>query len=441
MARFRFRRPLLAFSRPFPSVLCALASAGDPCETCAVSKPDAPVLVLAAGRERSLLRGHPWVFSGAVAEAPRGAQAGETVRVCGRDGGFLAWAAYAPESRIVARVWSADPDARIDDAFLAARVHAAVARRAAVLPADALQACRLVHAESDGLPGLIADRFGDVIALQAMSAGAQRHKHALAAALLAATGARSVFERSDGDAATLEGIAPCSGLLAGPEPHEALVIDEQGLRMEVDVRAGHKTGFYLDQRDNRALLRRLARGRDVLDAFCYSGGFAISAALGGARSVQAVDSSEPALAQAASNAERNAQHGIEWIHADVFAHLRKARDRNQRFDLIVLDPPKFAPTARLAERAARAYKDINLLAFKLLRPGGLLATFSCSAGVSPDLFQKIVAGAERDARVDASIVQRLQAGADHPVALSFPEGEYLKGLLCHIHGAISGHAN
>jgi 23S rRNA (cytosine1962-C5)-methyltransferase len=393
---------------------------------------DAPVLVLAQGRERSLLRGHPWVFSGAVGKAPTGAAPGQTVRVCDQSGAFLAWAAYAPSSRIVARVWSWQQDAAIDDAFFAARVQAAVALRRALLPADALHACRLVHAESDGLPGVIADRYGDVIVLQAMSAGSQHHKHALAAALLASSGARTVYERSDGEATTLEGIVPCSGVLAGPEPDAALVIEEAGLRAEVDVREGHKTGFYLDQRDNRALIRKLAAGRDVLDAFCYSGGFALAAALGGARSVQAVDSSEHALALAARNAERNAQGGVEWIEADVFAHLRKARDRGQSFDLIVLDPPKFAPTARLAERAARAYKDINLLAFKLLRPAGLLATFSCSAGVSSELFQKIVAGAERDANASARIVQRLQAGPDHPIALAFPEGEYLKGFLCQV---------
>jgi 23S rRNA (cytosine1962-C5)-methyltransferase len=388
--------------------------------------------VLAAGRERSLLRGHPWVFSGAVAQPPRDAAPGQTVRVCDAAGAFLAWAAYSPSSRITARVWSWQQDARIDAEFFAARVAAAVAARAALLPASTLLACRLVHAESDGLPGVVADRFGDTIVLQAMSAGAQHHKHVLADALLAASGARTVYERSDAEAATLEGIEPCSGLLRGPEPDAALLIEEHGLRVELDVRGGHKTGFYLDQRDNRALVRRLAAGRDVLDAFCYSGGFALSAALGGARSVQALDSSEPALALAARNAEHNGAHGIEWLHADVFAQLRKARDRGLRYDLIVLDPPKFAPTARLAERAARAYKDVNLLAFKLLRPGGLLVTFSCSAGVSPELFQKIIAGAERDAGVSARIVQRLHAGPDHPVSLSFPEGEYLKGLLCQV---------
>ena len=396
--------------------------------------PDVPTLVIARDREHTLQRRHPWVFSGALARIPDGIEPGATVRVCTQSGEFLAWAAYSPASRIAARVWSFEPDARIDDAFFTARVHAACALRGALLPAAALPACRLVHAESDGLPGLVADRFGELIVLQATSAGAQRHKAAIADALLAATGASAVYERSDGEAMTLEGLDVCNGPLRGTVPDAPLIIDEAGLRMELDVRDGHKTGFYLDQRDNRALVRRLARGRDVLDAFCYSGGFALCAALGGARSVQAVDSSEPALALAARNAALNGAQ-VELVHADVFQHLRKLRDRGQQFDLIVLDPPKFAPTARLAERASRAYKDINLLAFKLLRRGGLLATFSCSAGISAELFHKIVAGAERDAGVSAAIVHQLQAGSDHPVGLSFPEGEYLKGLLCQVSSA------
>jgi 23S rRNA (cytosine1962-C5)-methyltransferase len=372
------------------------------------------------------------VFSGAALRMPSGIERGATVRVCTQAGELLAWAAFSPDSRICARVWSFDSDATIGDAFFAARVNDAHALRTRLLPSSALSACRLLHAESDGLPGLVADRFGGLIVLQATSAGAQRHKLAIADALLAATGASAVYERSDGEAMTLEGLQPCSGPLRGDVPEGPLVIDEAGLRMELDVREGHKTGFYLDQRDNRALIRGLARDRDVLDAFCYSGGFALSAALGGARSVQAVDSSQPALELAARNAERNGAQNVELVQADVFQHLRKLRDRGQSFDLIVLDPPKFAPTARLAERASRAYKDINLLAFKLLRPGGLLATVSCSGGISPELFAKIVAGAERDAGVSAAIVHQLQAGSDHPVALAFPEGEYLKGLLCRV---------
>ncbi len=399
-----------------------------------MSPDTTPSLLLAPERERSLLRRHPWVFSGAVRELRGQAERGQTVQVCAADGRFLAWAAYNPGSRIAARVWSFEQAERIDDAFFARRVQAALqARRALLAPADA-EACRLIHAESDGLPGLVVDRFGAQLALQATSAGAACQREPIVRALCEATGLDRVYERSEGEALQLEGLSPRQGVLHGGEPDAELVIEERGVRYVLDLRGGHKTGFYLDQRDNRSLARSLAPGRDVLDCFCYSGGFALSAALGGARSVQAVDSSEHALALGRRNARLNAlpDPAIDFVRADVFAWLRTARDARRSYDLIVLDPPKLAPTARLAERAARAYKDLNLLAFKLLRPGGLLLTFSCSGGVSRELFQKIVAGAALDARAEAAFVRQLGAGPDHPVALAFPEGEYLKGLLCRV---------
>jgi 23S rRNA (cytosine1962-C5)-methyltransferase len=398
-----------------------------------MAKSEFSTLVLAKGRERSLLRRHPWIFSGAVSETRGVLSSGQTVRVCAADGSFLAWAAYSPNSRIVARVWAFDADAVIDSAFFERRLSAALALREALLPASATCA-RLVHAESDGLPGLVVDRYGDQLVMQATSAGASSHRDLIAETLCRLTGAGRVYERSEGEVVALEGLSPRSGSLRGAEPDEPTFIEEAGVRYALDVRLGHKTGFYLDQRDNRALVRALSGGRDVLDCFCYSGGFALNAALGGARSVAGVDSSEPALALAQRNAALNeiGPEGIAWQRADVFEWLRKARDGRQQFDLIVLDPPKLAPTARLAERAARAYKDINLLALKLLRPGGLLLTFSCSAGISPELLQKIVASAAVDARVDGTFVRRLQGGVDHPIALSFPEGEYLKGLLCRV---------
>jgi 23S rRNA (cytosine1962-C5)-methyltransferase len=393
--------------------------------------PECPTLVLAPGRERSLVRLHPWIFSGAVAELRGTAESGETVRVCAADGSFLAWAAYSPGSRIAARVWDFDPEARIDAAFFERRLAAALELRRVMLPEASVACARLVHAESDGLPGLVVDRYGDRLVLAASSAGAARHRESIAACLAALTGVASIYERSDSDAVQLEGLSPRSGPLLGGEPETSAIALEAGLRFTVDVRAGHKTGFYLDQRDNRALVRALAHGRDVLDCFSYSGGFALNAVRGGAKSVLAVDSSEPALALCEHNAVQNGMQ-LERQRADVFEWLRKARDSRRSFDLIVLDPPKLAPSARLAERAARAYKDLNLLAFKLLRPGGLLATFSCSGGISPELFQKIVAGAAVDAGVDAKIARKLQAGPDHPIALQFPEGEYLKGLLCRV---------
>jgi 23S rRNA (cytosine1962-C5)-methyltransferase len=296
---------------------------------------------------------------------------------------------------------------------------------------------RLVHAESDGLPGIVADRYGSTVVLQLTSAGADAWRGEIADALQEATGLERIWERSDADVRELEGLPAVSGPLRGPREPARLVVTEHGLTFEVDLALGHKTGFYLDQRDNRRLVRGLARGRDVLDAFCYTGGFALNALAGGARSVLALEISAEALERAHANAELNALPGADWIAGDVFQMLRRLRDERRSFDLIVLDPPKFAPTAAHAAKAARGYKDINLLAFKLLRPGGLLATFSCSGGVPAELFQKIVAGAALDANVQAQIVDRLGPGADHPVALNFPEGDYLKGLICRVTGQMS----
>jgi 23S rRNA (cytosine1962-C5)-methyltransferase len=391
-----------------------------------------PVLVLAEGRERSIERRHPWIFSGGVHELRGEVTRGATVSVCSKSGKPLALAAYNPDSKIVARVWSFDPSSAIDEAFFRARIAAAVRLRASLLGEETTaHACRLVRGESDGLPGVVVDRYGAQLVLALTSAGAVFHRDAIARALAEVTGCPNVFERSDADVMALEGLSPSIGVLLGEAPPERIAIDEGGARFSVDVRGGHKTGFYLDQRDNRALVRSYARGRDVLDCFCYSGGFAVNAALGGAKSVHGIDASGEALELARANlvASGLPETAATFERGDVFEWLRKARDAGKSYDLIVLDPPKFAPTARLAERAARGYKDINLFALKLLRPGGVLLTFSCSGGVSPDLFQKIVAGAAADARIDASFVRKLSAGVDHPVALAFPEGEYLKGLV------------
>ena len=388
-------------------------------------------LILKAGREKSLKRRHPWVFSGAVAKVHGSPGRGETVGVWSASGEFLAVAAYSPESQIVARVWDW-VERTIDAAFFEERVGQALAQRDALM-GDAA-AMRIVHGESDGLPGVVADRYGDTVVLQLNSAGAERWRELIADALLSVSGAARVWERSDADVRQLEGLPPVSAPLRGPREPVQIVLDEEGVQFGIDLEQGHKTGFYLDQRDNRQQLRALAAGREVLDCFCYSGGFALNAAVGKANSVVAVDSSAEALSLARGNAERNGLPQPEWLESDVFQCLRKFRDSRRSFDMIVLDPPKFAPTAAHAEKAARAYKDINLLAFKLLRPGGLLMTFSCSGGITPELFQKIVAGSALDAGADAQVVSRLGASADHPVALNFPEGEYLKGLICRVAG-------
>ena len=388
-------------------------------------------LRLKPGRERSLLRRHPWVFSGAIEEVAGSPQSGATVRVCAADGKFLAWAAYSPASQIRARVWSFEETEVPGPELFAKRIEAALARRRADIPAEAGNAMRLLHGESDGLPGLIADRYGDALVIQVLSAGCEAWRETLVAKLLEKSGCSRVYERSDTDARELEGLPASSGLIFGPAANGPLRIVEHGVEYEVDVGSGQKTGFYLDQRENRRHLGRLAAGREVLDCFCYTGGFTLSALAGGARSVLAIDSSAQALAQAKRNLELNriAPDRAQWLDADVFQALRRLQRDERRFDLIVLDPPKFAPTPKDAARAARGYKDINLNALKLLRPGGLLATFSCSGGVSAELFQKIVAGAAADAGAPLLLRERYRAAPDHPVRIEFPEGDYLKGLL------------
>lgn len=388
----------------------------------------APALVLKPGREKSLARRHPWVFSGAVERVEGAPGIGDTVAVRDAAGDFLAWAAYSPHSQIRARVWSFAAADSIDAAFFDARIRASVERRAGL--AGVTDAVRLIHGEADGLPGVVCDRYAALAVLQLSSAGAERWRDAIVDAVIDAGGCRTAYERSDLEVRELEGLASRTGSLRGAPPDIA-TIAEHGIRYRVDFAHGQKTGFYLDQRANRSRLRALAAGREVLNAFCYSGGFSLAALAGGARSVLSIDSSAAALALARENLALNGLDAAraEWREADVFVGLRELRNAGRGFDLVVLDPPKFAPTAAHAERAARAYKDINLLALKLLRPGGLLATFSCSGGVSAELFQKIVAAAAADAGAEATIRDRFHADADHPVSLSFPEGEYLKGLL------------
>jgi 23S rRNA (cytosine1962-C5)-methyltransferase len=389
-------------------------------------------LVLKPGREKSLLRRHPWIFSGAIERIEGTPQSGDVLAVGTSRGAFLAWAAYSPSSQIRARVWSWDEQRPVDATLLRARLVQALALRRDLYPQAS--ALRLVNAESDGLPGLVVDRYDSSLVVQASSAGAARLRESVADLLAELVPGASVFERSDADVLELEGLPPRVGMLRGSALPDTVVILEHGLRFGVRIASGHKTGFYLDQRENRLLARDLARGREVLDCFCYTGGFALNALAGDASRVVAVDASVEALDMARHNLALNVlpAQRVEWVAADVFVLLRKLRDQGRQFDMVVLDPPKFAPTAALAERAARGYKDINLLAFKLLRPGGTLLTFSCSGGVSRELFQKIVAGAASDAGVDAQILRWLSAAPDHPVALAFPEGDYLKGLLCRV---------
>ena len=387
------------------------------------------IINLRDGKERSLQKRHPWVFESSIASGK--ADPGETVRVVGHDGAFLAWAAFSPSSQIRLRAWSFDEAERIDAAFFERRIAAAVAIRARLpIESDGL---RLIHGEADGLPGLVVDAYGDTLVAQFFSAGVERWKPVIADALLKATGRARLYERSDASVRALEGLPELTGWLRGEGATE-VSIREHGWRLTLDVAEGHKTGFYLDQRDNRKLFADTVRHfgfQRVLNCYCYTGGFSVAALAGGAQHVTGVDSSAPALVRASAHVVAN---GFEAachtaLDADVNQTLRQAIERGERFDAIVLDPPKFAPTVAHAERAARAYKDINRLAFKLLEPGGALFTFSCSGGISADLFHKIVAGAGLDAGVDGLFYARMAAAPDHPMTITFPEGDYLKGLV------------
>ena len=390
-------------------------------------------LRLKPGKEKSLLRRHPWVFDGAIATGGSmgSAEAGETVRIESHDGQFLGWAAYSPQSKIRARVWSFDEAQRIDASFFIAACERSIRARSLFnIQSDGL---RLIHGESDGLPGLVVDRYGDTLVAQFSSCGSERFKGVIVDALLKQTGLTRLYERSDASVRSLEGLPEATGWLAGSGSTD-IILTEHDWKLSLDVASGHKTGFYLDQRDSRHKFSQYARRmafKRVLNCYSYTGGFTVAALSGGAAHVTSIDSSGPAIERAVANVALNGFDAgrTTMMDADVNAALRQFLKDGVTFDAIVLDPPKFAPTAFHAERAARAYKDINRLALMLLEPGGALFTYSCSGGISADLFHKIVAGAGLDAGVDAYITERMGGAPDHPMTVTFPEGEYLKGLV------------
>jgi 23S rRNA (cytosine1962-C5)-methyltransferase len=394
----------------------------------------ASTITLKPGRERSLLRHHPWVFTGAVARVEGAPAAGETVALVSHEGRLLARGAYSPRSEIAARVWTFDPDEPVDPAFFRARLARAVELRASLHSLRETTAHRIVHAESDGLPGLVVDRYADWLVCQFTSAGAERWKHVLVPELRALVPCAGIYERSDAAAREQEGLPPRTGLLHGDEPPDLIEIREGAQRFLVDVRRGQKTGFYLDQRESRALLAGHCRGAEVLNGFAYSGSFGVVALAAGAARVTNVDTSGEALELARRNVELNGLDAerLEAVEGSAFEVLRRWRDAGRTFDVVVLDPPRFVESRAGLERAARGYKDVNWLAFRLLRPGGVLFTFSCSGRLEPALFQKIVADAALDARREAAVLRRLGQAEDHPTLLSFPEGSYLKGLVCRV---------
>jgi len=390
-----------------------------------------PTITLKRGRESSLLRRHPWVFSGAIEKVSSGLKRGETIHVLRHDGAYLATAAYSPESQIRARVWAFDPKVIIDRKFFQQKLNDALQLRHSLLPAGT-SAYRWVNAESDGLPGLVVDKYGDYCVVQYLSAGCDYWKETINALIVELMPCKGLYERSDVDVRKKEGLLPESGVVFGEQPPQYIEIQEHDLRFYVDIVKGHKTGFYLDQRDNRALVAHYAADKTWLNCFAYTGGFGLAALKAGATTVTQIEASADAAALMEQHIALNelpaAKHRI--IVGDVFKQLRAFREQGIKFDAIVLDPPKFAESKQQLPGACRGYKDINLLAFQLLNPGGLLFTFSCSGLLSAELFQKIVADAALDAGREARLIHRLYQGVDHPLALPYPEGLYLKGLVC-----------
>ena len=391
-------------------------------------------LHLNKGRESSLLRRHPWVFSGAIERLSGNPGSGETVRVVDAGGKLLGLAAYSPSSQIRARMWTFGTEQTIDSGFFHARLQMAVARRQAMLSDPQRTGCRLVYGESDDLPGLIVDRYGDYLVCQFLFAAVEVWKAEIVENLRNLVPCKGIYERSEAAVRAREGLEPAQGLLWGEQPPELVEINEQGRLYALSIAHGHKTGFYLDQYDNRERVRQLSQGRSVLNCFCYTGGFGIAALQGGASHVVNIDSSAPSLELAQENFRRNGFDPSQYTltNANVFEILREFKQAQRHFDLIVLDPPKFAETKAQFKRAARAYKDVALQAAALLNPGGLLVTFSCSGAIDLPLFQKITADAVLDAGRQGQIQYYLHQAADHPVGLPFPESLYLKGLVCRL---------
>ncbi len=390
-------------------------------------------VILKPGREKPVRNRHPWVFSGAIRTIEGAFEPGDIVSVRAHDGQFLGRGYINPRSQITVRMLTGLDEA-IDQAFWRRRLQQALALRHEIIDRRETTAYRLVNAESDGLPGLIVDRYNDFVSIQALTLGVERRKKMLVELIEELAKPRGIIERSDVDVRVKEGLPATVGVLAGEAPPDLVEIREHGRRFLVDLMRGHKTGFYLDQRENRRRLAEYAHGREVLNAFAYTGGFGVYAATAGATSVVHIDSSEDALALARQNVALSNTSGGSHVYVvgDAFQVLREYRDAGRQFDLVVLDPPKFAHTKSQVEDACRGYKDINWLAFRLLRPGGILFTFSCSGVVSADLFQKVVFGAAMDAGCDAHVLEKLSQSPDHPFRLSFPEGEYLKGLVCRV---------
>ncbi|HIF9541401.1 TPA: class I SAM-dependent methyltransferase [Photobacterium damselae] len=391
-------------------------------------------IYLVKGREKSLLRRHPWVFSRGIARVEGDPQLGDTVEIFDNKGQWLARGAYSPQSQIRVRVWTFNKNEKIDVEFFVNRLQTAQALRDVLAARDGLTGYRLIAAESDGLPGITIDKYQDYLVCQLLSAGAEAQKEALVEALQICYPLCNVYERSDVAVRKKEGLAQRTGVLVGNEPPKFVTIEENGVKINVNIKGGHKTGFYLDQRDSREAAVKYVNGKRVLNCFCYTGGFGLYALKGGASQVVNVDVSQPALDTAKMNAEMNGYplENAEFLNADVFKLLREYRDRGEQFDVVIMDPPKFAESKSQLVGACRGYKDINMLAMQITKPGGMLLTYSCSGLMDGNLFQKIIADAALDAKRDVQFIERFAQAADHPLDSAYPEGFYLKGFACYV---------
>jgi len=391
-----------------------------------------PSVILKKAADSFIKRKHPWIFSGAIEKVEGSPSNGEMVQIFTSNKKLVGSGSFSPSSQIRVRVWSFDPEEKIDIDFFKRKISLAHSLREKIIDTSKTNVYRIINAESDELPGLIVDRYADYLVCQFLSAGAEFHKKIIIDVLDDIFKPLGIFERSDVDVRTKEGLQPVQGLIKGTLSEDFVEVRENGFKFLVDIKGGHKTGFYLDQRDNRKLISEFAKGKNVLNCFSYTGGFSVYALASGAEKVTQIESSLSALELANKNIERNGLSltTVENMNDDVFKVLRKFRDERKSFDLIILDPPKFTESASQIQQASRGYKDINLLALKLLNPGGILFTFSCSGHISPELFQKIVADAALDSGRKVKIIKQLTQSSDHPVSLNFPEGLYLKGLVC-----------
>jgi 23S rRNA (cytosine1962-C5)-methyltransferase len=393
-----------------------------------------PSVKLKSSREKIIHNKHPWIFSGAVETVNGNPSNGETVEILKSNGEIVGFGSYSPNSQIRVRVLSFNPDEKIDSEFLRKKVKDSISQRLQLIDVEKTNAFRLINAESDGLPGVVVDKYGEFLVCQFLSAGAEYLKKDIVEILIEEFKPVGIYERSDADVRKKENLEPVNGLLFGEEPDDLVEIKDNDIKYFVDIKEGHKTGFYLDQSENRKIFSEFVKDKTVLNCFSYTGGFSIYALKGGAKSVVNVETSGSANEIALKNIRLNEldESKIEFINGDVFKILRKFRDERKNFDVIVLDPPKFAESVSQVTKAGKGYKDINLLAMKLINKDGFLFTFSCSGHVTQDLFQKIVAGAAVDSGREVKIIKQLSQSPDHPVALNFPEGLYLKGLVCHI---------